>query len=378
MEEKEDHKQLKHDEKRDLILSHVFLFSKQNFTIWEKRLMLYIIYDENIQDVAYRIINKEQNNFEQIDTINYILRFADISKDRFDYKRIKTAFVGLANKNFIYNDDNNGNWKQRTFLAFPEFIKFRGQVKFTMQSDVIKIITEVKKGYSKLNFEILISLKSVYSIRFYEMFINKANEGNKKHEIKIEDLKDFLGCKGKYTKINMFEKRVIKPAKKELDEFADQTFEYQLTNEKGESNVRKRDRIIITVKYNSNFKNIKNDELKNKTENLIISKEFRELLEEMGYDNNGINNNIKLFNDIENIFKNDHGEDEYINKIGSHIRTFLNGKNDIKNKKGYIISQFRRFIDNYQVDKTLNKFDYEITDEKGRTFLVNSDGDKPF
>ena len=66
--------------------------------------------------------------------------------------------------------------------------------------------------------------ESVYSMRFYELLSGQREPLT----YGIEDLKERFQISKKYRQINDFLKRVIEPAKKELDEKSPYSFTYQM------------------------------------------------------------------------------------------------------------------------------------------------------
>jgi len=72
--------------------------------------------------------------------------------------------------------------------------------------------------------------ESVYAMRFYELMSNQKTPLT----YSIEDLKGMFQISDKYRKINDFIKRVIDPAKNELDRCSPYTFDYKM-NKTGRS-----------------------------------------------------------------------------------------------------------------------------------------------
>ena len=68
-----------------------------------------------------------------------------------------------------------------------------------------------------------IALKSVYAIRFYELFSGKTEP----IIYPVAKLKEMFAIKDKYKQINDFVRKVIEPAKRELDAAAPYSFDFE-------------------------------------------------------------------------------------------------------------------------------------------------------
>ena len=84
-------------------------------------------------------------------------------------------------------------------------------------------ILDYRSGYRKLDVKRAIALKSVYAIRFYELFSGKTEP----IIYPVAKLKEMFAIKDKYKQINDFVRKVIEPAKRELDAAAPYSFDFE-------------------------------------------------------------------------------------------------------------------------------------------------------
>ena len=85
---------------------------------------------------------------------------------------------------------------------------------------------QLKELYTSYKIENILSLKSKYSIRFYEIL--KSNLFKKNTEIELEELKEMVGSKEKsYSVYQNFKNKVINVAQKELKDKTDISFDYE-------------------------------------------------------------------------------------------------------------------------------------------------------
>lgn len=141
----------------------------------------------------------------------------------------------------------------------------------------IKIDKEMMKYIYKLNvekentilrYDLIKKFESYYSIRIYELLIRWKNSAHKKTTLELEALKDKLGVKGKYKAIKDFEQRVLKVAKREINQISDIVMDYKKFA-KGE--IKGKGRRPIThieftfkMKYEQDEKEILTDKQKDK------------------------------------------------------------------------------------------------------------------
>lgn len=82
--------------------------------------------------------------------------------------------------------------------------------------------------WGQLNRAALLSFQSKYTVTLYELGCLYSGRAEPKLHVSVQDLRDRLGVeKGKYPDWAQFERRVLKPAKKEIDQLAHFTMHYQ-------------------------------------------------------------------------------------------------------------------------------------------------------
>lgn len=193
-------------------------------------------------------INK--NNLNAIKTIFYIATILD----NFDFdKEIGTLDIDLK-KMFKYTNitaqeaRNNLKAMQETSITFIneekkwelhivlipriEFFYGRNFIQIDLYSKIAKLIVEVKDNYTYIDTTVLMSLKSKHSIRMLPLL--EKLRGYSRHIAKrkimsLEDLNQFFGTK--YKNIYEIERKILKPAKEELDSRPLISFVYQVQME---------------------------------------------------------------------------------------------------------------------------------------------------
>ena len=139
--------------------------------------------------------------------------------------------IGLGNKN---NDDlrkatltmnknieiyePNGDISQVSIFHRIKYKKNSSEVTFQFHEDVLPLLVQAKIEYTKYYFENIQRLKSMYSIRIYELCKQYQNTDNGYREFKIDDFKFLLDISDKlYPRYFDFKKRVLTSSISEIN-----------------------------------------------------------------------------------------------------------------------------------------------------------------
>lgn len=96
--------------------------------------------------------------------------------------------------------------------------KGTGQVTFTWSDDVLVYISQLKRRFTTYRLNNVVRLGSPYAIRLYELLMQF--NATKDRIINLEDFKSLFNLKDKYSLFRDLNKRVIKPAVKEINNFS--------------------------------------------------------------------------------------------------------------------------------------------------------------
>jgi hypothetical protein len=96
-----------------------------------------------------------------------------------------------------------------------------GEIEMTFHRKVLPLLVEAKKNFTLYYFQNVQRLKSVYSIRIYELCKQYENTDRKYREFEILELKQILNIQKKYPRYANFKDRAINVAIKEINEKTD-------------------------------------------------------------------------------------------------------------------------------------------------------------
>ena len=171
--------------------------------------------------------NKTPHNQELIVTAQSYITAFNVHRNT-AYKTLKTACDNLFTRQFTYQRYNsNGNieqvrsrWVQSVIYAENEsYIK----IKFT--DEILPLVTMLEKHFTSYELQQVASLKSVHSIRLYELLIQYRTVG--KIEISLDDLRLKLGInESEYPRMDNFKNRVLDVGIQQINEHSDITVKY--------------------------------------------------------------------------------------------------------------------------------------------------------
>lgn len=210
---------------KDVIQSYVFTTARYDFSIHEKRVLYRIIeiiqsYTSGLKLSYDYTIHKDMFSLNRTFTIQYSA--LSHNDDDIDYKALKRALHSLRNRSFEYKDSKH--WGVYGLIEMPKIETYSSIVEFVITPLLWDAFLDFSKGFRKYELMTAISLNSVYSMRFYELF-----SGNKKPiTYTIKDLRSMFSLEDKYIRMNSFISRVIDSAKNELDSVSPYSFDYKV------------------------------------------------------------------------------------------------------------------------------------------------------
>lgn len=316
---------------KDLIQSYVITTARYDFSVYEKRILYGIV--ESLQALTKgKKLNKRYEMQEDLFgdyVMTYDIAFFLNGESDKNYQRIKSALMSLKDKSFQYEDDKV--WEYISIIESPKIEKCETKVKFRLNKRVFDAFLDFSKGYRKYELNIAMQFESVYSMRFYELFSNKTTP----IIYAIDELKEMFKIQDKYSRVNDFFKRVIEPARAELDKSSPYSFKYETI---------KTGRKITHIKFKPFYiaknrdETLEGKEIKKQTSIRwdLSADVIRKLKEYFDLTDEGLKNNRDL------LAKAVKREDflDICNEINAMIRKY-----DVNNKAGYFISQLKKLLE---------------------------------
>lgn len=199
--------------KRNLVVqSNSLINASYNLTLLEKRIIVFMISqihqdDEKFQ--SYRLDIKEFCENLETDSKNLYERVQE------HLKRLMTRVVEIQEEDRILLTH---------FLSSSEYQFGNGYVELCFDPKLKPYLLQLKKCFTAYSLENVLSLKSVYSVRIYELL--KQFEVIGERTISVEELKRMFKAQNKYKSYYLFKQRVILKAQEELSALSDISFDF--------------------------------------------------------------------------------------------------------------------------------------------------------
>lgn len=215
---------------KHVIQSYILTTARYDFNVYEKRIIYALVNIAQSQVLGLDFKNGNSLRKIQHDLFGYAeitLPFSDVLKDEDDkhHIRLKQALLSLQKKVIQYEDKNV--WLSFTLVVSPKIEKNKNSLSFKIDPIMWDCILNFSKGFRKIELKTTMEFDSVYAMRFYELFSGQERPLT----FEIEYLKEMFQVKDKYRSVNMFIKKVIEPAKKELDKHSPYSFEFKINKQ---------------------------------------------------------------------------------------------------------------------------------------------------
>lgn len=165
----------------------------------------------------------------------YLVSYKDIigiNNDRINFENFKKSTEKLLSR-VIEGVLPNGNTLQVNFISHAEYLSQQGVISIGLSPKVIPFFMDLKRNFTTFDLETALSLKSIYSKRFYELLSRYKNLPNKEFSMKLDNLKSILEIinfktgKDKYPTYTLFKKNVLDVAFNEINKLTDINFSYE-------------------------------------------------------------------------------------------------------------------------------------------------------
>jgi plasmid replication initiation protein len=342
----------------EVIQSYILTTAKYDFSIYEKKIMYRLVQIAQA-DLAGKKLDKKYLIGESLFGDKKVsMKYSDVMKDGDrNHNRIKTALWALRKKDLEYYDVKSGWESIFSIIQSPKVNKLTNELEFTVNETMWQVILGISsKGWRKYELKTAMSFESIYSMRFYEL-VSNTKEGYIQ-QFTIENLKEMFGLNNKYKLTADFVRRVVEPAKVELDEKSPYSFNYKLIKAEGS---RKYTSIMITtlpIPKNQDLEIEKKSLQMKSSSTWVVGKETKDyLIRNYGFDEKGIRSNTELFESAIKCFDLQKFLSENIRAANGNDK---NGKK-IGNKAGWLIRAIEKHLTAIEKKKTSKKSDVLIS-----------------
>ena len=202
------------------------LVKKSNLMIRKARYSLSL---QQQKVLCYLITHLSENDTYETEKIFDIKAFYDFMEvNNKDYDKVREALKALRDKSWWINNPD-GSESTISFLSKIRTNKRNGKVYIHFDKDMLPYLQELKTQYTSYKIYYIMTMKSQYSIRLYELL--KSVAGKELWYFDIENLKKIFMCEEKYDRVNNFKQRIIEPSIEEINNKTDLNVTYEYFNE---------------------------------------------------------------------------------------------------------------------------------------------------
>lgn len=248
-------------------------------------------------------------------------------------QRLVTAARSLVHRTIETHTEDG--WVVEPLISKVEYTRQNRTILLTVRPSIWRMILDIRLGYTEYELFTALSLKSLYSVRFYMM----ASSDTKPREYSIAELKRQFCLEKKYAQVSDLFKNVIYPAKEELDEKAPVSFDVTPKKKEGSKEVVG---IIFSPKRNRSLRDASLEEKKLLHGQIQVGMsldkgEVKWLKEKMNFSPSELNANFGTFNTAKKVYG-----DGLMDAMNGIYESIL--RKNISNRKGYFVSSLRNNV----------------------------------
>ncbi|WP_373899736.1 replication initiation protein (plasmid) [Haloimpatiens sp. FM7315] len=194
--------------------ANTLITANYNLSLQEQKLILTLASMVQPQDVDFKEYMFKIKDFMVILGVDTKTKYTEIP--RITKELMKKVFEIREGKDIL----------QLSWLSSARYKAGEGLVILKFDSSLKPYMLQLKKLYTSYKLDNILSLKSKYSLRLFEIL--KSNQFKKCWEIDLEELRKLLGAYEKsYSIYQNVKNRIILQAKKELKEKTDISFDFE-------------------------------------------------------------------------------------------------------------------------------------------------------
>lgn len=208
------------EERNNIVVKSNQLIQHARFSLstQQQKIVLYIIsqiepYDEDFKLYQFRITD--------------FCAVCGIEPKGDIYALIKSQIKTISDKS-LWIENENGVETLVRWIEKPYIDKRSGTIQIKLDEDMKPYLLQLKEKFTEYELIYTLNFKSKYSIRLYEYLksIHYNTLKQYKTQIPIDKFQKILDSN--YTVFKDFHSRVLKPAYKEINQYSDINFEYEI------------------------------------------------------------------------------------------------------------------------------------------------------
>lgn len=211
------------EQRKNIVVKSNKLIQQARFSLstQQQKIVLYIISQIQPYDEEFKLYEFKITDFC---CVCGIIPKGDI------YATLKKQIKDISDKS-IWIETENGTETIVRWIEKPYIDKRSGTIKIKLDEDMKPYLLQLKERFTEYELIYTLNFKSKYSIRLYE-YLKSIHYNTLKQYSTVIDIDRFQKLlDSNYTNFKDFHTRVLKPAQKEINQFSDINFYYELITE---------------------------------------------------------------------------------------------------------------------------------------------------
>lgn len=212
------------------VQSYYSTIMRHDFTVYEMRIMLKIVQRTRLITYGKKYADYLRKPFDSSGlNLDFAIPLKEFLGKSHNYEPLKQALRSMQEKWKVeYYDKEKRCWHLSSMINNVVIEERLGILRFSSPRWLVEYICDFSNGgYREYDFEMAMSMRNAFAARFYLITCSM----NKPLLFNYDELKRVLGVEDKYKRFPDFERRVLKPAMRELEKRGCNGFSYDVIRE---------------------------------------------------------------------------------------------------------------------------------------------------
>ena len=188
----------------------------------EQRVLLWVVKELQVH-FRGRLLRDNLRKWEDLPTCYRVsVQMSDVLQGSRHYEDVLVAVRSLCGKVIEWREPRAESWHSTSIIYEARHEKGSGVVSFYVSVSLLELILDFSFGFSKFSLENIFRLRSPYAMRLYALMSSQRRPVT----LRVESLYGMFDLSGKYAQVSDFEKKVLRPARKSLDDLKMNSFSY--------------------------------------------------------------------------------------------------------------------------------------------------------
>lgn len=196
-----------------VVLGNPLLNARYDLTAFQMKIFHFLVLNTDQTSAGFKVTKvkvSEVSQFLKTKTSDYL------------YNLLEKESRKLMKKEIFFEDERG--WKVANILAQIEYHKKEGAFSFLFPPMLDAYLLQLKKNFTYIDVRNIVSMDSVYAIRFYGFC--KEFERFGKFQFSVEEMRKMFNLENKYELYGLFKQKVIVKAQEELIKNSDLIFDF--------------------------------------------------------------------------------------------------------------------------------------------------------